>query len=47
MGESIFFFFYMSAQEGGEKIQTSDFRFIKHGPNRLNYLLEQKSIFFL
>jgi hypothetical protein len=32
-------FFYMSAQEGGGGIRTSDLRFIRRGPSRLNYLL--------
>jgi hypothetical protein len=34
------FFFYMSTQNGGIWIQTSDLHFIKHGLSRLNYLLK-------
>jgi hypothetical protein len=33
------FFFDMSTQEGGGGIRTSDLRFIRRGPSRLNYLL--------
>jgi hypothetical protein len=39
---SCFFFFFfvdISAQEGGGEIRISDIRFIRRGPNRLNYLL--------
>jgi hypothetical protein len=35
----IYFFFDTSTQVGGEKIQTSDLRFIRRGLNQLNYLL--------
>jgi hypothetical protein len=37
----------MSAQEGGGDIRTSDPRFIKRGPNRLNYLLETNDAYFI
>jgi hypothetical protein len=36
----LFFFFDMSAQEEGGRIQTSDLYFIRCDPNRLSYFLE-------
>jgi hypothetical protein len=41
-----FFFFDMSAQEGGGGIRTSDLRFIRR-PSRLSYLSETLKLFFV
>jgi hypothetical protein len=35
----LFFFFLTCPHKRGEKIQTSNFHFIRHSPNQLNYLL--------
>jgi hypothetical protein len=40
--ESFFFFFLdMSTQEGGRRIQTSDLRFIRRGPQLIELLIEE------
>jgi len=41
--ESFFFFFFldMSTQEGGRRIQTSDLRFIRRGPQLIELLIEE------
>ena len=35
----------MSAQKGGGRIQTSNLRFIRRGPIRLNYILKTQLIY--
>jgi hypothetical protein len=41
-----FFFFDMSTQEEGGRIQSSDLRFMRHGPSQLSYLLGTQLMLF-
>jgi hypothetical protein len=46
MGQNILFFFFSHVHtRGGRGIRTSDLRFIRRDPNRLNYLLGTKHTF--